>query len=239
MPAIIPPAEETPDDLEAKEINRIESLNADRLGELTNFYYLRPDLKKVDELLELMNDGITLRKKQLHAPIVGFLSEIFAAHPDQLMEWMSRYNYNSHAQEIMVNALLLAGLKDKAIILAEAHGWDTLRLLRLKNMDNSRRLADVLVTTPGHVDTLWAAFYASGNMVYFDKIVEVVIHPRQVTRSIEYYAEIQKSGYLAVESMVKQNSDLLAILTERLKTEKVTDARNQLQRWIASAKNQN
>lgn len=135
-------------------------------------YYQHPTKEKVETVLDIMNNSKLLRKKTSWPPMVGFLTVVFAQSKEHLFDWMSRNNYNTHAEDVFIAALLHAGLKETALVFAQAHQWNGAQLEQLRNMSDTVDLKHLSVVLPGHIDTLWGAFFGSGDPVYVNEILD-------------------------------------------------------------------
>jgi hypothetical protein len=144
------------------------------LDGLISYYYADPSTERVNQILDVMNKPETLRKKSAWASFVGFLTVVFKDNPKALMGWMSREDYNTYAEDVFVAALLHAGHKDEALTFAQAHGWSKPQLEKLAASQDRLDLKHLVITVPGHIDTLWGAFFASGDEVYIREIIGVL-----------------------------------------------------------------
>lgn len=141
-------------------------------------YYQKPEVEKVNMVLDIMNNTELLRKKTAWSPLVGFLTVVFASHKDHVFDWMSRNDYNSYAEDVFITALLHAGLAESASVFAQAHGWSADKLKTLRNYREDTDLKKLDIILPGHIDTLWGAFFASGDTDYVDEIINVLFMAR-------------------------------------------------------------
>lgn len=157
-----------------------------KLDEAITTYYQYPSVEKVETVLDIMNDSKLLRKKTAWPPMVGFLTVVFADNQEHLFRWMSRKDYNSHAQDVFVAALLHAKLKETALVFAQAHQWKKDQLDQLRDMQDNVDLKHLAIRVPGHIDTLWGAFFASGDRIYVDEIIAVLSqdHPPAATPDV-------------------------------------------------------
>lgn len=135
-------------------------------------YYQSPSVEKINNILDIMTQTPLLERKTAWAPLVGFFTIVFPNNKDHVMAWISRNDYNEHAQYVIVNALLHAHMRETALLFAKAHKWDAESIYRLREHTDMVDLNKLIIVLPGHIDTLWGAFFASGNVIYVDQIIE-------------------------------------------------------------------
>jgi hypothetical protein len=178
-----------------------------QLDDLVMTYYVAPSPDKVDTLLDLINSTHVLQKKTAWASFIGFLTVVFEKNPDHIMEWMSRNDYNTYAEDVIVSALLHARQKDNALIFARAHGWAKTDMDRLAKTQDDIDLKHLAVVLPGHIDTLWGAFFASGDPVYVQEIIDVIF-----LKSLPYSPNVSAPTQYNV---LKESHDLAALTIRR------------------------
>jgi hypothetical protein len=171
-------------------------------------YYQAPSLHKVDTVLDMLNDTDLLRKKTAWAPVIGFLTVIFADNKDHVFNWISRRDYNSYAQEVIVSSLLHAKLKESALVFAQAQQWSQEDIERIRASHDDIDLKKFDIILPGHIDTLWGAFFASGDPVYVNEIIDVLFRnflpaSKTVVAPVGQYDVVGENKKLA-ESTLKQ-----------------------------------
>jgi len=152
----------------------ISSATQAKLDTAVTTYYQHPSIQKVDTVLDIMTGSEVLRKKTAWPPFVGFLTVVFAHNKDHVMQWLSRNDYNMHAQDVIIEALLHAKLKEDALIFAKGEQWEEADIEKLRQAQDKVDLKKLSVILPGHIDTLWGAFFGSGDAVYVREIIEVL-----------------------------------------------------------------
>ena len=137
-------------------------------------YYQHPEVEKVNTVLDIMNSTEILRRKTAWSPLVGFLTVVFSDNKNRVFDWITRNDYNSYAQDAFITALLHAKLNESAAVFAQAHGWlaEKVKVLRLYNDTTDFKKLTVII--PSHIDALWGAFFASGDTVYVENIIDVL-----------------------------------------------------------------
>lgn len=148
-----------------------------KLDDAITTYYKHPDPKKVEIVLDAMNDSALLQKKVAWPPLVGFLTVIFENNKPHLFDWMARHDYNNYAQDVFAAALVHARLNETAMVFAQAHGWSKARIYRLRSFFDTVDMKHMQILLPGHIDTLWGAFFASGDKIYIDEMLTVFTGP--------------------------------------------------------------
>ena len=197
-----------------------------RLDNDVTTYYQSPSVEKINEILDIMNETELLRKKTSWSPMVGFLTVVFADNKNHVFDWISRNDYNSHAQNVFVNALLNAKLNESALIFAQAHGWDNAKIEQIKSYQNDIDLKHQKVLLPGHIDTLWGAFFASGDEIYINEIIEVLFnHAQPHSDKIEIPAgdvqgENKRLAEVTLTTYAKEHKPVRDAILKRIAAEK-------------------
>ncbi len=137
-------------------------------------YYQHPSVDKVNTVLDIMTTSDVLRKKTAWAPLIGFLTVVFADNKDHVYEWISRNDYTTYGQDVIVAALMHAKLKDSALIFAKGEQWKPEEMDNLRAAQDTVDLKHLDIILPGHIDTLWGAFFASGDQIYVNEIINAL-----------------------------------------------------------------
>jgi hypothetical protein len=154
--------------------NTIPAVTREKLDKVMTTYYQHPDMYRVSTVLKIMNSSDVLMKKTSWPVFVGFLTIVFGDNKNHVMHWISMYDYNSYAEDVMVTALLHAHLKETALVFAQAQQWKSEEQDRIRYMEDHVDLKHLNIALPGHIDTLWGAFFASGDVTYVNEIIEVL-----------------------------------------------------------------
>jgi hypothetical protein len=174
----------------------------EKLDNAVMTYYQSPSVEKVNTVLDIMNESDVLRKKTAWPLLVGFLTVVFLDNKEHLMDWMSRNNYNTYAEDVFIAALMHAKEKENAILFAKAHSWKKEDLARLEAAEDTIDLKHLEIILPGHIDTLWGAFFASGDPFYVNKIIDVIFR-----NSTPYSEKVPVTGNYDI---TKENKTLAA-----------------------------
>jgi hypothetical protein len=175
------------------------------LDNALEFYYQHPTREKVDTILGIMNGSDLMHKKSAWPPMVGFLTVVFSNNQRYLFHWMGLEDYNSYSQDIFITALLHAKLKETALVFAQAHQWKGPDLTRIKGVDDTIDLKHLTITAPGHIDTLWGAFFATGDPVYVNEIIDVLFVAPPSAKRI---AMLKAQGDSSVSETAAENKRL-------------------------------
>lgn len=159
-------------------------------------YYQHPTPEKVNQVMDIIANSNTLDRKTASPPIVGFLTVVFADNKNRVLSWISRNDYYPSAQYVIVNALLHAKLKESALLFAKAHHWNREDIYLLRESDDRVDFKRMKIIVPGHIDSLWGAFFASGDPVYVDQIIEATMSDAIPEHSEVEYSLEDKEGTL-------------------------------------------
>lgn len=198
-----------------------------KLDEAITTYYVHPSPKKVDTVLDIMNSTDLLNKKTAWAPMVGFLTVVFADNKNHVFDWMARNDYNTYAQDIFVAALEHAKLTEAAYVFAQAHQWKKYEIMQLQNDFDALDLKHLVVAVPGHIDTLWGAFFASGDPIYVNEIINVLFEDATASLLTDLHnvpagadAENKRLAETTLRQYAPQHAPVKAALAARIATEK-------------------
>jgi len=213
----------------------------EKLDEAITTYYQHPSVQQVDTVLDIMNDSDLLRKKTAWPPMVGFLTVIFENNKEHLFDWMARNDYNQYAQDVFISALLHAKLKETALVFAQAHQWKKDELENLQHTWDDVDLKQLEVTAPGHIDTLWGAFFASGDVVYVNEIINVLLRDEMpfspdslIGASYNLLKEDKKLAENTLRQYAPYHEPVRRALSARIAAEKDTTKKQLLQRILRS-----
>jgi len=109
-------------------------------------YYVRPQPELIPRVVDALRSTGFLEKTTAVPPLVGFLSEVFAANPDRLPQWSALIAEQDEGTKAVL---------ERALSVSKAGG---------------------VVTIDGHSaelnDVYWGAFFASGNPDLLKKLID-------------------------------------------------------------------
>lgn len=155
--------------------SNLDAESQQRLDDAILTYYKDKNPQRINIVLDMMAYTGLLERKTAWAPLVGFLTVVFPENKNRVMGWMSRNDYNTNAQYIIVNALMHARMKESALLFAKAHQWKSEDLYRLRETQDTVDMKKLKVIVPGHIDTLWGAFFGSGDTAYVEQIIDAML----------------------------------------------------------------
>jgi|GEM_PF-945689 len=212
-------------------ITKAEQLTID---DAITTYYQHPDIAKINTVLDIMN-GNLLEKKTAWSPLVGFLTIVFSQHKHQVFDWISRNDYNLYAQDVIITALMHAKLFETAAVFAQGVGWTPERVEDLRKQKDTTDLKHQAIILPGHIDALWGAFFASGDKIYVEEILNVLFMTKlPVSDAVQAPAAnvLLENKKLAVGTLTlycKTHPLVKQVIEKRLKKEKDSEMRAVLQ----------
>lgn len=141
-------------------------------------YYLDPDPDRVPWFLREIEEQGVLEREGSAGPMIGFLSHVMAENPERLSEWFppdDRIFLDERA--VYYRALWQADVPEAKAILddVQERGPDELveQLLEMR-YSSPRPILEWPVRSPGDLDVLWGAFFATGDIQYIEAIISVV-----------------------------------------------------------------
>jgi hypothetical protein len=126
--------------------NSSELKTIDDVGGFMKAYYLHPQPNRIGDVIDALDPTGFLKRPTTANVVIGFFSEIFAANPNRLPEWQSHIA----KQDDQTRRTL-----EQALAVSKSGGV----------LNNSRHSA-------GLNDACWAAFFATGNPKFVDKIID-------------------------------------------------------------------
>ena len=119
------------------------------IGDVSGFmqgYYLHPQPDRIGDVIDALDPTGFLKRPTNANAVIGFFSEIFAANPNYLPEWQRHVA----KQDDQTRTTL-----ERALAVSKSGGV-------LNNSGHSAELNDAC----------WAAFFATGNPKFVDKIID-------------------------------------------------------------------
>jgi hypothetical protein len=201
-------------------------------------YYQRPSPQKVAVVLDIMNDSPLLRKKTAWPATIGFLTVVFKDNKQHLFDWMALHDYNLYAEDVFVSALMHANLRETALVFAQAHHWKKSRLDQIRYSFDSVDLKHLTIKVPGHIDTLWGAFFASGDPVYVNEIINILFKKAAIDILVKQAAAQPPNAPPSEEAATLLENKKLAEKTLKAYAPLHKPVRDAVKARIASEKNE-
>ncbi|MBV9442426.1 MAG: hypothetical protein JO217_07000, partial [Acidobacteriaceae bacterium] len=126
--------------------NYSELKTIDDVSAFMQGYYLHPQPNRIAEVIEALNPSGFVQRPTNEFAVIGFFSEVFAANQNRVPEWQDHIA----KQDDRTKAIL-----ERALPVSKAGGL-------LNDTGHSAQLND----------GWWAAFFASGNSKFVEKIVD-------------------------------------------------------------------
>lgn len=126
--------------------NSVELKTVEDVSAFMQTYYMHPQPNRLADVIEALNPTGFVQRPTNEFVVIGFFSEVFAANPNRVPEWQNHIA----KQDDRTKAIL-----ERALSVSKAGGL-------LNNNGHSPQLND----------GWWAAFFASGNPKFVDKIID-------------------------------------------------------------------
>jgi hypothetical protein len=142
------------------------SLGREELGAWMQAYHAAPKPEDVAGAIGSMHDNRLLAQPGTAAPAIGFLSAVFARHPDRVVFWLGDdlSRFSEPEQRSLLQAVWLSGTSQSRAILA---GVGPEKMLAMFKRDLSQVAPSapdrMTVRSPGDLDFLWGRFFGSGS----------------------------------------------------------------------------
>jgi hypothetical protein len=142
------------------------TFSREELGAWMQRYYAAPTPEDVGDAIVSMREGNLLAQRNTAPPAIGFLSGVFARHPDRIGSWLGDFSRFSDAeQRSLMQAVWLSGTVQARTLLA-ALGPEKLVATFQRDLSQvAPPVADLIVVrTASDLDFLWGRFFASGSV---------------------------------------------------------------------------
>lgn len=156
----------------------MDKLTLQEIDQWMSGYYKYPQ----PEFTPLAIEGLSKEKKLVAInsaePIMFFLSFIFRANPDKIVEWTSPFiaSLSLRGKEAIINSLWLSNTqsaKDYLSFLATSSP-DVKKYINYLVSEPLPNLEEISIDRPGILDILWAAFMATGEKKYIIPIISAL-----------------------------------------------------------------
>ncbi|MDD5350572.1 MAG: hypothetical protein PHQ12_10210 [Chthoniobacteraceae bacterium] len=128
-------------------------------------YYRNPQPERfVEEIRDLSRQGI-LSKAESRAPLLGFLSQVFAQNPQRIVPWMTALDDLPAADQKTLQTAIWFSFRPEGIAYLESKG------LKEYQAKLPPDLLTLEVNTPETLDILWGYFLATGKEAPIRRIV--------------------------------------------------------------------
>lgn len=144
------------------------------LDKWMTYYYLNPEPDKIALALESISDKGYFENNNAQAPLSGFFSEIFMAHPEKINDWVKPY-IGIPKRHILYSALWTSGSPQSRAALeqmAEAASPEEAKMIRSLLATPPPTIESMSVNSPAAVDYLWGRFMASGSATPINRIID-------------------------------------------------------------------
>lgn len=149
--------------------------------ELSNFmahYYQKPQPQLVNKAMKDFANLDASIKVNASAPFSAFLSILMSKHPDKVPGWINEMTFKDQTDRGVICYSLWLANNDvcreqmkKVALGMEGKRKEAILALVSKKPDN---LKTMYIATPADLDKLWAAFMASGERIYVERIMSVL-----------------------------------------------------------------
>ncbi|WP_193188497.1 hypothetical protein [Nisaea sediminum] len=184
-----------------------------KLLNLLSYYYATPERISISELLAGIEGSRILETDWENAqfPILGFLSQAFAANPGALAAEIGP-TYSKRLMNIVLAALMMEFLD----VYAPPAYQEIIG--RVPPGKRPPHIATATVRHPKQLDMLWAALFATGDPKFLDAILKVYEDPNGPTGDPRLNLAFQKVIEWAAWSNMQQHAMVERLMRERTAT---------------------
>ncbi|MEZ5690243.1 MAG: hypothetical protein R3D71_01085 [Rickettsiales bacterium] len=135
-----------------------------------HFYYVNKNTDEVKNFLQwLQNSQFLDRNPDNMTEFSTFIGSIFINNPDMVDGWMKSVVFTSNQRKTVKIALWLAKRND---IIDRLYKNDISQPEYLSH--DTIEIIDIRIIKPADIDTMWGAFYATGNTDYIKRVVDLL-----------------------------------------------------------------
>lgn len=150
----------------------------ERLGRWLTYYYLSPPSAQDLAQIKAMFAAGFFDKPTAVTPLIMFLAEVFRQNTDRLPGWETELRTIArHHHPTLFQALWETDTPEAKALMQ--HWPDTVAADKKAQIQATPPidLKTLAITSPQHLDMLWATFMASGDTGYVDRIIDVLATP--------------------------------------------------------------
>ena len=124
-------------------------LTKEQFERMISTYYQKPSPGIITSAMNYMNEERMPKDKSQIPPFLGFFAIVFRDNPQRLLQWQSQYEaFNGNTKQLMEQAMAYSQHPEKLL------GADKEKL------------------SPEQNDLCWGAYFASGDDVYLERLVD-------------------------------------------------------------------
>lgn len=217
-----------------------EPLSDKQVNELTMRFYEHPDPERISALIAYTATG-----KAANTPgIAAFLSVIFCLYPDRADAWIAeaiRLGASSSEEALLAVSMsdhscrneMLKVLTDKVRhMMSTEDEWESFEEIRKDYFTDLRTLS---IVAPFQLDMLWAAFFASGDITYVERIVGVLVPEESTESGNVFTTALQESAYWSLASIAAEHQPVYQLFKRTLESpDTPPTVRERLGSWMKS-----
>lgn len=200
----------------------MNKLSLQEAEEWMSFYYQHPQPDLTPLVIDAWSKEGILRQETAIEPIVFFLSFIFRANPDKIVEWTSHSidTLPLGEKEVIIGALWLSNTNAAQDYLTHLYKISEPGVKEIiKDIKNNSQpvIEQEPIDNPRVIDNLWAAFMATGEEKYVIRIVSVL---RDCKNKEDDYQNLMRNAALwSLKSNAKLHDKVKLICKHQLTEE--------------------
>jgi hypothetical protein len=180
------------------------------------YYYLHKSPELVSAAVKFMDKNEYM---SVHPDIVtGFLGHLFSQYPDHIKDWLKDWDDLDKRSWSVILLSLWMSSNDKAHVLmrinidrAEPSKVAALKALTTYPLDSD--LFELIASDPRHINILWAAFSASGDTRYVEKIISYV--EQYEDKPVSRQAKIAETAIMSLATNALQHEAVARVCIEQ------------------------
>jgi len=197
----------------------VKVINTDAAAsEFIDFYYLHPRPDLTLSALQYFSRNRMLERNTLLAPFSGFLSQVFRKNPEIAAQCARGLNSPAE-RKLLVYAVWLSGLENAPDLLKTIATGAPAEIGELVKQFTFQVPPDMLadpIRSPGSIDALWGAFFATGDRRYVEKVLSVL--PWLEDKRDQDRSEIGSAAGWSLATNAAKQPAVLEILQQNAKT---------------------
>jgi len=168
------------------------------------YYYVNKDVSHVGAFVHWIAGSDFGKNSNFSPPATGFLAVVFADNPDLVRGWVSNVAPNPDAKVVIEHALWMSGHAN--LITDVFHD----------SPDYATRTVPTFMSlpldTPGSWDVMWAAFSATGNTAYPERLIDLLDDSVTFTGNDKLDAVYHKTVAWSLSSNMSQHELILRMV---------------------------
>lgn len=181
---------------------------------IDNYYLAKPVDHVAGFLLTLQRSHMVEEFPAIAAPLSAFLGELMKANPDKAASWtLGRYKYSKPLADAVLRAFWLSGL------IKEEKNAKLFKYLPDYFKEEPDKLTEIPVLEAVDIDSLWAGFFATGDITYTTRILDAACGYQDASKTALPGTNLLRQASMSLFENAKGHETVMRELKKRQASE--------------------